>query len=167
MPGDRKGETSTDPLAKPIDCVDRTGNRMLWPAARPSYLVLRLKVSVATTDCDEVVLEIWIVFSKIVPKTHQVPPLARAELGGAGAREGGDLKEVLTQGLPVGAVRPGGRMGGIGAPRTHESAILGCSAKCRRTLRAAIENNPSASEANAPFFYALSASLAVGATALA
>ena len=77
MPGDRKGETATDALAKPIDCVDRTGNRVLWPAAGPSRLVLRLKVRVATADCGEVVLEFWIVFSEIVPETQQRTPTRR------------------------------------------------------------------------------------------
>lgn len=70
MTCDRKGETASNALAKPIDCVDCTGNRMLWPSARPSCLVLRLKVGVPTTDCREVVLKIYIVFPQIVPETQ-------------------------------------------------------------------------------------------------
>jgi hypothetical protein len=115
MPGDRKGETATNALAKPIDCVDRTCNRVLWPTAWPSRLVLRLKVRVATADCGEVVLEIWIAFSEIVPETQQVAPLAGAELGRALAREVGHLVQMRAQKLPVGAVRPSGGMGVIGA----------------------------------------------------
>ena len=125
MPGDRKGETATNALAKPIDCVDRTGNRVLWPAAGPSRLVLRLKVRVAATDGGKIILEIWIVFSEIVPETKEVAPLARAELGGAVAREGGDLEQVVAQRLLVGAIRPAGRMGEIRARGDQASSTYG------------------------------------------
>jgi hypothetical protein len=115
MPGDRKGETAANTLAKPIDCVDRTGNRVLWPTVWPSYLVLRLKVRVATTNCGEIVLEIRIIFAEIVPETQQVPPLAGAELGRAFPREVGHALQMHAQRLPVGAIGLAGRMGEIGA----------------------------------------------------
>ena len=50
----------------------------------------------------------------VVPSLD-VSPLAGAELGGAGVGEVGDLVEMLAQRLPVGAVRPAGGMGEIGA----------------------------------------------------
>jgi hypothetical protein len=58
-------------------------------------------------------LETVRILSEIVQKAGDIPPLTRAELGRTLAREVGDLEQVLTQRLPVGAVGPAGGMGEI------------------------------------------------------
>ena len=100
MPGDRIGETATGALAenavaKPIDRVDRAGNRVLRAAARHNRLILCFEMSVAAAGCNEIVLEIWIVFPEVVPEAQNVAPFAGAELGRALARELSHLAEML------------------------------------------------------------------------
>ena len=83
----------------PLASLDGTGSRMVDPD-RTAF---------------EPRLEVCRIFAEIMEQTGDVPPLAGAELGGAGVGEVGDLVQVLTQGLPTGAVAPAGGMGEIEA----------------------------------------------------
>jgi hypothetical protein len=63
----------------------------------------------------EIALELRRVLPEVMQQAGGAPPLSRAELGGALAREGGDVVEMRAQRLPVGAVGAAGGMGEIGA----------------------------------------------------
>ena len=99
MAGDHKLER-TGECPPPLTRLNSTRRRMVDPAwsafeARPKCVR---------------------VFPEIMQQTGDVAPLAGAELGRVGAREDGDLVEMLVQKLPVGAVRPAGGMGETSYP---------------------------------------------------